>query len=280
MKKILFLFSILVCICTFFACEHSHKADDEYQSDEKYHWYPCTDSDCGEMLEKAEHTWGKGEVTTKPTASKDGVMSYLCTACKRLKQEPIKYDPTPTVSREQWENAFSLDKFYNVTAQMTEEINGSGLSVKWVYHIEADGSLIYVRISEYRNGEEVGYQAKYQDGFLTWSFTSKEQKIQDVIPETNLNVMKPTATLTDNGFNYLSDLFDSFKYNEATRCYEATNVKTPEMKIGFKKIAVSISDGQVTKIAATTDEMPEMSITVTYSGYGQTTPTPPSKENK
>ncbi len=280
MKKLLILFSIIVCICAFSSCEHSHKAGEEYKSDEKYHWLPCTDSECDEKLEKAEHTWGKGEVTTKPTVTQDGTMSYLCTVCKRLRQEPIKHDPVSTVSREQWENAFLLERFYNVTAQIVEEIKSEESTAKWVYDIEANGSVIYVRITEYRNDSEIGYHAKFQDGILTWNFTSKEQKIEDVSPESSFDVMEPTAVLTDHGFNYLVNLFDSFSYNETTKCYEATNVKTADMKIGFKKISVSLGDGQVTEIIAATEDNPEMSIKITYSKYSQTTPTPPTGEEK
>jgi len=280
MKKIILLVSALISIFALFACEHSHTIGKAYEYDEQYHWYPCMDGDCDAQLEKAEHTWGKGEVTTKPTANGDGVMSYLCTVCKGLKQEPIKYDPVPTVSEEEWKNAFALNKFYNVTAEITEEIKGATSTNKKIYKVEADNSVIYLQITEYRDGEEIGYRAKLQDGSLTWSFTDKSQKLEDVAPEINLEAMDPKAVITDYGFDSLANLFDSFTYNTATKAYEAANITTAKLNLSYKKISVKLGDGEVTEITAATEDSPEMSIKITYSAYGTTKPTPPTREEK
>ena len=40
-------------------------------------------------VEKAEHVWDEGEVTTEPTATKDGVRTRICKDCGATKTESI-----------------------------------------------------------------------------------------------------------------------------------------------------------------------------------------------
>jgi hypothetical protein len=40
-------------------------------------------------VEKAEHDWDEGEVTTEPTATKDGVRTHNCKDCGATKTESI-----------------------------------------------------------------------------------------------------------------------------------------------------------------------------------------------
>ncbi|MBQ9880306.1 MAG: leucine-rich repeat protein, partial [Clostridia bacterium] len=42
-----------------------------------------------EHIEKANHTWNAGVVTTEPTCDETGVMTYTCTVCSATKTEPI-----------------------------------------------------------------------------------------------------------------------------------------------------------------------------------------------
>lgn len=281
MKKIVLLLSILMCVGTMVACEHSHEKGKEYQSDENYHWFVCTDSECDVTIEKAKHSWDGGDITTKPTATQDGVRTFICKDCKKMKQESVKYVPASTVKDFQWENAFARSRFLNVTAKITEEIFMFELAYKNVYDIQVNNNMIYSVITAYKNGTEVKYSAKFQDGNTVWRLNNKEQYIEDVTPQINFDTMEPTAVLTDYGFDYLSDCFDSFTYNEKTKSYEATNLSMPKMSFDFKQISVRMEDGQVAEIVAVTTNNPELCLTVTYSEYGKTTPTPPTKaENK
>ena len=120
MKKILLIVSLLLCVFIVCACTHEHTEGEGYKSDDNYHWIPCDDAECDATFEKVEHSWGEGEITTKPTSAQDGVMSYLCTVCKRLKQEPVKYNPSTTVNSTQWYEAFDLTRFENVSASLVE----------------------------------------------------------------------------------------------------------------------------------------------------------------
>ena len=265
-------------MCGICACAHTHEEAEEYENDEVYHWIPCVDEDCDFTYNKVAHTWGTGEVTTNPTASNDGVMSYLCTVCKRLKQEPVKYNPNPTVTTQQWQDAFELTKFNNVVATLVESVEYDGIVSKQEYKIYANQELIYLTMTVYENNVEKQYMGKYQDGNYLWSFSDKEQKIEDVEPTISRDVMKPTAILTDNGFDKLKDLYQSFIYNEATGYYEANDVTIEGMFYGYKSVAVKMADGKILEIKATSTHSPSMEIFVAFSNYGGANPTPPSRE--
>ena len=65
-----------------------HAASDEWTSDETYHWHVCRNNQA-EQLDKAEHSWNEGVVTTLATCVKDGEKTYTCTACGKIKTEVI-----------------------------------------------------------------------------------------------------------------------------------------------------------------------------------------------
>ena len=66
-----------------------HNFAEEWSNDETYHWHACTDKDCKEIKDKAEHSWNGGNVTVEPTTEKEGAMVYTCTVCRREKTEKI-----------------------------------------------------------------------------------------------------------------------------------------------------------------------------------------------
>ena len=43
----------------------------------------------GRIIEKKDHTWNSGVVTTQPTCVQNGIMTYTCTRCKTTKNEEI-----------------------------------------------------------------------------------------------------------------------------------------------------------------------------------------------
>ena len=43
----------------------------------------------GQVIPKADHVWNKGEITTQPTASRNGIRTYTCQKCKATKTETI-----------------------------------------------------------------------------------------------------------------------------------------------------------------------------------------------
>ena len=280
MKRLILFLSILALLTSVCACAHAHEQAEEYKNDESFHWNPCDDEGCDYKFNKSEHAWGEGEVTTKPTSTKDGVMSYLCSVCKRLKQEPIKYNATPTVTPSQWKNAFFLSKFNNVEATLVETVEYDGVVNKREYKIQASEEAVYVTIITYENGKEISYDGKYQEGTYLWVFTDKNQKIEDITPTHSMSIMRPVSVLTDNGFDKLGDMFDSFAYNESTGCYESSAITIEGVGYSYKNVAIKMGDGNLLEIKVTTTHNPSMSITVSYSNYGGAKPTPPMGEEK
>lgn len=65
---------------------HTHDYSGDWESDTENHWKVCV---CGGEAEKAAHTWDRGKVTTKPTATEAGERTFTCTACSRTRVEEI-----------------------------------------------------------------------------------------------------------------------------------------------------------------------------------------------
>ena len=280
MKKILLIVSLLLCVFIVCACTHEHTEGEGYKSDDNYHWIPCDDAECDATFEKVEHSWGEGEITTKPTSAQDGVMSYLCTVCKRLKQEPVKYNPSTTVNSTQWYEAFDLTRFENVSASLVEIIESEDMVLKQEYNIQANQTSVYITVTSYEDGKETQYVGKYQEGSYLWTFTNKNQKIEDVEPTISRDVMNPTAVLTDNGFDKLKDIFGAFSYNQGTGYYETENLTLEGFGYGYESIMVKMSDGKIGEIKAVSTHNPAINISISYFDYGTSTPTPPTSTEK
>ena len=85
-----FVFAICLMIPAMFmltACGHNHKATTEWQSDASYHWHACEGKNCKEQLDKAEHTWDAGVITTQATDTTEAVKTFTCTVCEKTKTE-------------------------------------------------------------------------------------------------------------------------------------------------------------------------------------------------
>ncbi len=66
----------------------AHMAGSDWKYDENNHWHAC--SVCGEPLDPAAHESDGGIITSEPTETTEGVMTYSCKVCgKVLKTEAI-----------------------------------------------------------------------------------------------------------------------------------------------------------------------------------------------
>ena len=116
MKKLLLL---LLAICTYLsvgvmltACggkKHTHTYKTEWSKDATHHWHACEGENCTDVTNKTKHTWNDGEITTEATTEADGVKTFTCTVCGKTKTEPVEYVANATVTKEEWETAFSFD---------------------------------------------------------------------------------------------------------------------------------------------------------------------------
>lgn len=84
---------------TDYTCEEEfdkadHVAAEGYEHNTDAHWQTC--DVCGFVLNKAEHSWDSGVITTPATTEKEGVKTYTCTVCKATKTEAVPKKAKPT----------------------------------------------------------------------------------------------------------------------------------------------------------------------------------------
>ena len=84
---------------TDYTCEEEfdkadHVAAEGYEHNTDAHWQTC--DVCGFVLNKAEHSWDSGVITTPATTEKEGVKTYICTVCKATKTEAVPKVAKPT----------------------------------------------------------------------------------------------------------------------------------------------------------------------------------------
>mgnify|MGYP003289775087 CR=1 FL=1 len=64
----------------------THTYGDQWKHDDSNHWHECV---CGDKVDLDTHDWGDGVVTTQPTTSATGVMTYTCSTCGATRTETI-----------------------------------------------------------------------------------------------------------------------------------------------------------------------------------------------
>lgn len=124
MKKftsILLALCLCLSVCTVFAAcskAHEHSFATEWSKDATHHWHACIGEGCTDVVDKAEHTWNAGEITTPATATADGIKTFTCTACGATKTESVQL--VTTVTKEQWDAAIASHN-YTLTAVKYDE---------------------------------------------------------------------------------------------------------------------------------------------------------------
>lgn len=93
-KTIITLFAVLLALTLSFsmltACNNNkHDFAEEWKFDATGHWHECTTKGHTDTSEKANHTFGAGEVTKEPTEEENGEKTFICTVCGYKKAESI-----------------------------------------------------------------------------------------------------------------------------------------------------------------------------------------------
>ena len=66
-----------------------HTFEEEWTSDENYHWHAATCGCDDQRGERAKHDWDNGEVTKPATCKEEGICIYSCVVCFEEKTEEI-----------------------------------------------------------------------------------------------------------------------------------------------------------------------------------------------
>ena len=148
-KKSILTFMLAFCLIVpaFFmltACGHKHNAVTEWSSDDTYHWHACEDEKCTEQLDKAEHTWDAGVITTQATFAQDGVKTYTCSVCEKTRTESVAYsnyiDMNFVKSTEtQTKVAFTISEAGTYYFRYTVEVPGPKDGYYWICLKRTDG---------------------------------------------------------------------------------------------------------------------------------------------
>ena len=278
MKKILIVaLVIIVGLAVYFIIDlnvHTHDKAKTISSDETYHWYICKNG-CGEQLEKEKHNWDSGIISVQPTPSTPGVRTYQCVDCGKVKKEAQTYKAV----QDQWEKAFSSSSFSNVTAVLEETYIQNGQKIKKVFNIAAKDTVIYWTITEYEDGEEKSYLGMLQDGNLLWTFTSRDQTVEEAHLTTTQDVMTAGKILSSFGLE-LGAYFSAFTYDESAGAHTVQGLEANG--VTFTSVAVSLDGDKIYKMTAKdtqangTDTV-EHTVSVVFTNYGTTKPNPPQE---
>lgn len=275
MKKIVILMLALLGLVFASSCsceEHTH-IKELLHRDATHHWYSCTA--CAEQLQKTEHMWDKGVITRLPTENKDGVKVYTCAVCSYKRSESVKNVIETRVDEKGWEAAFNESSFANASATIVDKHQRNGVEHKTVYTVKARGDVVYVTIVEYVNGKEEKYSAKYQDGNYLWSFSSREETIEDVEPTIVVGneMMSATHLLSNYSLN-LGSSYSRFSYKEGKGEYFVNDVSINN--VSFSSIIVAMKNGKLERAYASSSTG-EGSVEITVTDYNTEKPQPPKK---
>ncbi len=272
MKRIILALLVIACTALVAGCAHTHKKG-ELGKDSEYHWYKCTVDGCDRQIEKEEHKWDEGKIST---SSNKTTKTYTCKFCSAKREEPYKLPDKPTVTKDEWEKAFLSENFKNVTAKISESIVYEGDTFNAEYSIQANGTTIYMVSTTSINGATPRYSGIYQEGTLHWVFSSPEQTLDEASLTTVSaeNIMSTDSLLVDYRLD-LGHFYDSFTYDAEKKCYVAEDITNGIFN--FASIEVRLNNGKITEIKAK-DAYATNDVIITMGNYGTTEPKPPVAE--
>lgn len=256
MKKFLSV-SLLLCLLlvsslSLSSCTHTCEFSAAWSKDAVSHWHACTDSECTEIADKADHTWDEGKITTEATQEADGVKTFTCTVCAQTKTEPVVFTG---LSENVWNACLDEALFENFTYSEVATVNGSGVTVntETLYKFTKDSAWFKMTVAEQSEESYAPDTASANE-----VRTSLIQSIRALVP------------------------YDSYDYDAATKTYKAnTEIRIEALNVSTSDITVTFAGGKLTEIQYTvsfTQNEIEMTATstVTLSDYGTVVLTPPA----
>lgn len=274
MKRTLTVF-LAICMClsicvVLASCGHEHTYKTEWSKDATHHWHACEGEDCTEVSDKAEHTWGEGKLVKKDTGY---VNEFACTVCGQTKTEDIK----STVTAEEWKTAldFNTDVYVCKAVYSTTD---NGVKVTESIEQIANGNLIKM-ISKADGKTSIDYMEKVEGGHNYYDDTNEP---------ADMNAERTyTKTFKENhGYDFFEgtkkgpksmiegfiELYDSFTYDEARKCYVAETVGED-----FLNVSITIVDGKLVNVSFTrrimAEHLADYEIEFSYDAVAITLPT-------
>ena len=229
------------------ACGHKCTFATAWSTDANAHWHACEDESCPEVVDKADHTWNNGEITTAATQEADGVKTYTCTVCSYTKTEAVAYTG---MTEAEWNAAISADVFKNFTYKEEATVSMTGMEMT----------------------NTVEYKFTETKGSMTTTMLGQSETTP--IHEAELDQWLEMAL---EGVFQIGK-YNNFKYDAATKTYvlDGENVLIEELDATFSSATMKFENGKLVEMTYTctiSSEGMEMQATstATISNYGTTT---------
>lgn len=241
---------LLTMSATLTSCIHKCEFSTEWSKDEASHWHACTGENCQEIIDKADHTWDEGSITTKATQEADGVRTFTCTVCAQTKTEAVAFTG---LSEEDWNAAFKSAVFENFAYKEVSNTTHSGVSVN--------------SESEYKFTEDEAWV----------KITIAGESNEAYAPDTASAIQLRSQLIAS-----IKDLtpYKSYEYDPTTKTYKATKpIEIASYEASTSDITLTFADGKLVEIkysiSLTQDNMNfTVNSTVTLSDYGTVVLTP------
>ncbi len=220
MKRIV---SILLTVCMlfalstmFFSCGDCVFSED-WTKNSNYHWRACTDEDCTELTDKAEHVWDEGRITTKATQEAEGVKTFTCTTCGQTKTEAVTFTG---LTEEEWNIALSEFTFENVTYEESATTSKGVESGTIKYKFNKD--LVWIK--------------NRAGGAHTTSRLTDKEEIK-TFRRAMVDSIQEIAR------------YESYQYDAATKTYRSTEpIYISSLKSSSKNITLTFENGKLAEI--------------------------------
>lgn len=217
---------LIPCSFTLVACEnktgHECTFETSWTKDETYHWHKCTGSNCGEVADKAEHTWNSGEITTLATSSEKGIKTFTCTICEKTKTEEVDYVPAKSLTETEWNNAVSFTGIanYSMTTYSSTNPNFSDL-------VKVDGNKVYHKQVQHPMISDDGASFSSEDIYVkndtTYSYYRKQEGDWIDKTENTPNIKSMFYQVQPSG-TFMMFEYSQFTYNSENGKYECKSI--------------------------------------------------------
>ncbi len=251
MKKITSFALVLTMLLTatiFSACLFEHKCvpSDTWSTDADSHWHECSDEKCEEILDKANHTWNEGVITTVASQKEDGVKTFTCTVCNATKTEAI---PFTGMTKEEWNAAFDEKQFENFTFTETSVLVTTGMEIETI-------SIYEFEKSKAKQTATIAGQTQSQNISSSQVATYRTALLKSFEPMVK---------------------FEDYKYDATTKTYVLDGEFTiPSLGVKADTATLTFEDGKLVKMTYTCVIVDsgvsfDVTSTVLFTDYGTTT---------
>ena len=265
LSLIMAIVTCLSCCVLLASCGHECEWAADWSKDATHHWKACTDAECAEVNEKAEHTWDAGTAIATGT-------QFTCSVCGQTKTEGNGggqgSEPSPyEVSAENWASAFELGTNFVLTVKVTDPTartqvtnqtrNGGQLSMVNSVIAPAGNETKLFEMYYYQEGDVLYMYDQYEDDNdePTWT--------RGPVP-SNSGMSFDDLLIGDQIFAADMIARSNYTYNAETNVY--TSPDKTEGGVTASNITLSFLNGKVVKLAyAITQDGATASYEITVS---------------